>query len=270
MSWKMAGLISCSIALCLSGLAMPSYGASKSAPQTRKSRPRVKVEFDRQNYLVSYGKTLDLCMKVTPAASANFSPLIAAPFSSNPTGALTGKFGGVAECAAGFSRIQLGASLAKCEAAPSFIVTTNGRPRRASLSGTVMLPDIVRSSLFSNEGCPGGFGASKEFAVRFESSQGANPNFDGLSAHENLLFPVDGCGMKPGKLEGTWTLGEEPNPHNSLIDANTFCSSEPETCTTKIEQTFTIGACTTSPPTTITFGFVNGVGDVTRSDTGAQ
>lgn len=264
------------VAICLLGSGGSSYGASKSSPQTRKHRPRVKVEFDRPNYLVSYGGTLDLCMKVTPVASANFSPLKANPFSSNPAEALTGNFGGAAQCAAGFSKIQLGASLAVCEAAPSFIVTTNGRPRRASLPGTVMLPDIVRSTVFANPGCPVGFGISKEFAVRFKSSQGANPSFDELSAHENLTFPVDGCGMEPAKLEGTWTLGrkdapEDPTPPtNSLIDANTFCATEPIWCTTTIKQTFTIGACTTSPPTTITFQMAGTTGDVTRDDMGAQ
>lgn len=243
------------------------YPASLSAANVPKNakRPKVKVTFDRTDFQMSYGKTLDLCMKVVPAG--RFTPKI--QFASSPAGVIEGKFGGSATCAASFAPIQIKASLTQCAASASLLIRVNNKTV-ATLPGAVLLPDIVSSTLAANEGCPNGYGASKKFFVHFRTGvEGATADFDGLPAHENLTFVSNGCGLFEG-IESDWAIGPPDAPSNAVDDGNSKCFSDPVSCTTVISQTFTIGSCFTSPPTTITFQVSGEVGDVTRSDEGGQ
>lgn len=245
----------------------PAFGAV-SVPQAQIFRPKVKVTFDRANFEVSYGKTLDLCMKIVPRT--RFKSLIT--FDSSPVGVIEGKFGGTATCPdSSYDQIQISANVAKCEASASLLVKVHGKTvSGGTLPGTVMLPNKVTAVLAENNGCPGGYGASKIYYVYFKSNvEGATPNFNGLNAHENLSFPSNGCNLATG-IEFDWIIGDPPVPTNAIDDANSKCFDVPATCTSIVNQTFTVGSCITSPATTITFNFVNGLGDITRSDEGGQ
>jgi len=244
-----------------------SYGAS--APQTRKSRPKVKVTFDRENFQVSYGKTIDLCMKIVP--KAKFTPLIT--FGSNPPGLIQGSFGGAATCPdATYSKIRISATLTDCLAEANLLIKVNNKTV-ATLPGTILLPDKVFATIRAGAGgcSPGEYGALQAYFIHFESTvEGSTPDFNGLTVTEHLDTDgqPNGCEILTSAdyTPPPWTMGEAPAISNTIDDNNGKCGVfATTTCFTRINQTFTVGSCTT-PVRTISVNIVNGSGTVTRSD----
>jgi len=238
---------------------------ASAAPNAHHTYTKPTITFSPAAFTLSYGQTGTICATVTPSRMAS---KIAWVNSNNAPGVFTITPGTSSGCGAGVA-LTITSNQTVCTSTGSVRAVLNGKTV-ASAQGTVQLPDKVSATVYQNPGCPGGYGALKIYFVHFATNEGGTPNFNGLSAHENLDTsgqPND-CGFDTSHPQG-WTIGESPAPSNAVDDANGQCGSDPITCTTVINQTFTIGSCTT-PLDTITLNLVNGVGTVVRSDSGGQ
>lgn len=197
----------------------------------------------------SYGQTLNVCMNVVPAASANFNALPHISFGSNPQGALQGSFGGTATCASPALPVQIIVSTSSCVASASFLVLV-GSKTVTSLPGTITLPSADTADFQQNHNCseinapgPGGI---VEWTLTFNGSSAAN--FNGLFANETLTpVPRDpatdppACGISP--VNGGRAIGE--TGPNQVIDNMGTCGTVLlPNCQSVFLQTVTVGACT--------------------------
>jgi hypothetical protein len=232
-------------------LGAQAHADSGPNPQPSKPRPKISVTFYSQgtlmsNFQASYGQTLNLCMKITPTASANFNAQPQLTFGSNPPGAVQGSFGGSALCGGSFIPVQIAVNTSTCTASATLTVLASSKTV-TNFSGTILLPTADVASNPVNHTCaqggatpPGGF---TEWTITFSGK--GSPNFDGLIVSESFeTTSSDGgldCGIPTPKIE-PGPIGQ--NGHNQATDTLGSCDQTHLTsCETAFLQTVTIGAC---------------------------
>lgn len=254
-----------------------------SAAPLRRKYDRPAVAFTPATFTITYGKTKTLCATVTPARMASqFSSASAWGNSAAAPGVFTITPGTDASCTGpGKIFLTVLSKLTTCSGQGSVVAKFTSPPPESKLrvagaaQGTVSLPKSSAATLKINEGCPGGFGAQKTYYVRLASDAGTSPDFNGLSVNENLdtINQPNTCDFNTN-FPQSWTIGtqsdETPAPQNSFDDGNGKCGFDStDSCSSIINQSFTVGSCTTTP-ITINFTMTNGVGTITRSDSGGQ
>ena len=122
--------------------------------------------------------------------------------------------------------------------------------------------------------CSGGHGFSEVYYLTFKPKSGnGSPVFTGLRTREIQRFGINSCELDPSA--STWSIGvEDPRGFyspslgpNQIDDGNTKCFDTD--CVTEFKQRFQTGKCFT-PEYTHIFKLQNGVGTVTRADTGGN
>ena len=271
-----------SVLIAIALLSVGILEAASAAPLRRKY-DRPAVAFAPATFTVTYGKTKTLCATVTPARMASqFASAAAWGNSAAAPGVFTITPGADPSCTGpGKIFLMVLSNLTKCSGQGSVVAKFTSPPPESKIrvagaaQGTVLLPKSSAATLKINEGCPGGFGAQKTYYVRFASDAGTTPDFNGLGVHENLdtIDQPNTCDFNTN-FPQSWTIGtqsdETPAPQNSIDDGNGKCGFDStDSCSTIINQSFTVGSCTTAP-ITINFTMTNGVGTITRSDSGGQ
>lgn len=232
--------------LAVFGLTLgPAVLFAASFPQSQIKRPKVKVSFDRTSLTVSYGQTVEFCMKVV--TTSPFLPKI--KFGSTPAGALEGKVGGSATCAdSSFTSVQVKASTSACIVSANLLAKVNDKTV-ATLPAIVVLPTADVAAFFRNHTCaeagatpPGGF---TEWTITFSGS--APATFDGLTVNESFTPVAPGpsdpvsCGITT-PTPGPGPIGE--SGHNQAIDTLGTCDqTHLVECQSAFLQSVTIGAC---------------------------
>ena len=170
------------------------YAASASVPG-KQPRPKVKTTFDQTAYTLSYGQTLDACIKIVPEASGK----AAITFGSDPQGVLSGRFGGAATCPdSTWDQIQIISATSLCTGSASLTVLLNSPTVKNKeinrVSATIILPTADVAQFFANHACSEisggtGPGGAVDWTVTFNGpANQASGSFDGLTANETIAY----------------------------------------------------------------------------------
>lgn len=244
-------------------LAWPSSSFAATIPQSQLPRPKVKITFDRTSFQVSYGQTIEFCMKVEPAT--RFTPKV--QFASTPAGALEGKFGGTATCPATYSSIQVKAPTATtCVASANLLIRVNNRTVKI-LPGTIIIPTsetmakqgpVIRdcSTVFAVSGTQFDF---VDQWLATETSASAGLNLTGVPLREDLTVLTNNCSgiigqaFVVGQTETNSTVlpGVGVTQPNQWIDLVGYCGfasvqagqTPPTNCAVTRRQAITVGSC---------------------------
>lgn len=253
----------------LVGFLAVGYPASLSAKEvpSNAKRPKVKITFDRASFQVSYGQTIEFCMKVQPPV--RFKPKVV--FASNPAGALEGRFGGSVSCAdSSFSSIQVKASTATaCAASASLLIKVKDKTVvGGTLPTTVIIPTSETMSKMANpiRDCSTVFfgvpGTQYDFVDQWlvtETAASAGLDLTGVPFREDLTVLSNNCTGVVGKFLPAGQTSSNPgmlpgegvSQLNQWIDLIGFCGAEsvkagetpPRNCSVSRRQAITVGSC---------------------------
>jgi len=239
--------------------------AASAATNAHHTYTKPTITFSPASFSITYGDTGKICATVTPSRMASKLTWVN---SSNAPGVFVITPGVDPSCDGGSGvYLTITSTTSACISAGAVRGVLSGKTVAAA-QGTVILPDKISSTFYSAGLCS----SDVTYLVHFASNESGTPNFDGLTASENLGYPPpDGCSMTiPREAWGVWTIGTfsfgGSAPANTIDDGNGKCGL-PTNCTSHVSQTFTIGACTFPvTPIDITVQSVSGVASVQRSD----